>query len=79
MLNVGFRPYTAYVISSRQERLKRMWPQYSGPQLDAFCLHSTGLGAFVPDSSVHNTTFSLCNASKSKVAILGVTGSHHNT
>ena len=47
MLNVGFRPYTAFVISQRQARLRSKWPQYTGHALDTFCLHSTGLGESV--------------------------------
>ena len=50
MLNVGFRPYTGWVIGARQKRLARMYPEYSGPQLEQYCLYSTGLGEVVNDT-----------------------------
>ena len=44
MLNVGFRPYTGYVIKARQNKLAKLYPQYSGTELDDFVYVSTGLG-----------------------------------
>ena len=50
MLNVGFRPYTGWVISARQRRLANLYPQYAGHQLEQYCLYTTGLGESVNDS-----------------------------
>jgi hypothetical protein len=44
MLNVGFRPYTGWVIGARQRRLANMHPKYSGKELDQYACICTGLG-----------------------------------
>jgi hypothetical protein len=47
MLNVGYRPYTGWVIGARQRRLTQMYPEYAGRELEQYCLYSTGLGEVV--------------------------------
>jgi hypothetical protein len=46
MLNVGLKPYTAWILSSRANRLAKMYPRYSAESLRHFSKTDTGLGEF---------------------------------
>ena len=52
MLNVGFRPYTGWVIGLRQRKISGAFPEYAGKELDQFVHVCTALGEDVNVSNI---------------------------
>ena len=46
MVNLGLKPYTAWLISGRANRLADMYPKYSRGILRKFAKSDTGLGEY---------------------------------
>ena len=46
MINVGFKPYTGYILSSRANRLADMYPSYNRGIVREFSKSDTGLGSY---------------------------------
>ena len=46
MVNVGFKPYTGFILSSRADRLANMYPTYNREITRDFSKSSTGLGSY---------------------------------
>ena len=44
MLNVGFKPYTGWLISSRADRLANEYPMYGREMVRDFAISDMGLG-----------------------------------